>query len=38
MPIDIIRPFLDILEKAGKPVGANGALHGGRPGEMPLIA
>ena len=24
MPIDIIRPFLDILEKAGKPIAANG--------------
>jgi hypothetical protein len=24
MPIDLIRPFLDILDKAGKPVGANG--------------
>jgi regulator of protease activity HflC (stomatin/prohibitin superfamily) len=24
MPIDIIRPFLDILEKTGKPLGANG--------------
>jgi len=27
MPIDIIRPFLDILEKAGKPLGSNGAEH-----------
>jgi regulator of protease activity HflC (stomatin/prohibitin superfamily) len=25
MPIDIIRPFLEILEKAGKPLGPNGA-------------
>ena len=25
MPIDIIRPFLELLEKAGKPLGANGA-------------
>src|SRR5271167_529966 len=25
MPIDIIKPFLQLLEKAGKPVGANGA-------------
>ena len=24
MPIDIIKPFLEILEKAGKPAGANG--------------
>src|ERR1700677_1769954 len=25
MPIDIIKPFLEILDKAGKPTGANGA-------------
>src|SRR5271169_2646478 len=25
MPIDVIRPFLELIEKAGKPVGANGA-------------
>jgi hypothetical protein len=25
MPIDIIKPFLDLLDKAGKPLGANGA-------------
>jgi regulator of protease activity HflC (stomatin/prohibitin superfamily) len=25
MPIDIIKPFLELLEKAGNPVGANGA-------------
>ncbi len=25
MPIDIIKPFLEIVEKAGKPAGANGA-------------
>jgi regulator of protease activity HflC (stomatin/prohibitin superfamily) len=35
MPIDIIRPFLDILEKAGRPAGANGALHAARPDEVP---
>jgi len=27
MPIDIIKPFLDIVEKTGKPVGANGGAH-----------
>jgi regulator of protease activity HflC (stomatin/prohibitin superfamily) len=27
MPIDIIKPFLDLLDKAGKPLGANGADH-----------
>jgi hypothetical protein len=25
MPIDIIKPFLDLFDKAGKPLGANGA-------------
>jgi membrane-bound lytic murein transglycosylase len=25
MPIDIIKPFLELLEKRGKPAGANGA-------------
>jgi len=25
MPIDIIKPFLDLVEKTGKPSGANGA-------------
>jgi hypothetical protein len=24
MPIDIIKPFLDIVEKTGKPAGTNG--------------
>jgi regulator of protease activity HflC (stomatin/prohibitin superfamily) len=38
MPIDIVRPFLDILEKAGQPAGANGVLHGTRPGQAPLVA
>jgi regulator of protease activity HflC (stomatin/prohibitin superfamily) len=38
MPIDIVRPFLDILEKAGKPAGANGLLHGARPDGPPLVA
>jgi regulator of protease activity HflC (stomatin/prohibitin superfamily) len=38
MPIDIVRPFLDILEKAGKPAGANGLLHGTRPDGPPLVA
>jgi regulator of protease activity HflC (stomatin/prohibitin superfamily) len=27
MPIDIIKPFLDLVEKAGKPVGTNGGTH-----------
>src|ERR1700677_938154 len=31
MPIDIIKPFLEILDKAGKPVGGNGV----RPPAMP---
>ena len=25
MPIDIIKPFLELMDKAGKPIGANGA-------------
>jgi hypothetical protein len=25
MPIYIIKPFLELMEKAGKPIGANGA-------------
>ncbi len=28
MPIDIVRPFLDILEKVAKPAAANGIAHG----------
>lgn len=27
MPIDIIKPFMQLLEKAGKPAGANGVAH-----------
>jgi hypothetical protein len=27
MPIDIMKPFLELLEKAGKPAGTNGAGH-----------
>jgi hypothetical protein len=26
MPIDIIKPFLELLEKAGKPAALNGAI------------
>jgi regulator of protease activity HflC (stomatin/prohibitin superfamily) len=29
MPIDIIKPFLELLEKAGKPAGVNGARPAG---------
>ena len=36
MPIDIIRPFLDLLEKAGKPLGANGAAHVPPMKDVPL--
>jgi regulator of protease activity HflC (stomatin/prohibitin superfamily) len=38
MPIDIIRPFLEILEKAGKPAVVNGALNGAQGREAPLVA
>jgi regulator of protease activity HflC (stomatin/prohibitin superfamily) len=27
MPIDIIKPFLELVEKSGKPAGTNGAAH-----------
>jgi len=27
MPIDIIKPFLDLVEKSGKPTGANGGVR-----------
>jgi regulator of protease activity HflC (stomatin/prohibitin superfamily) len=36
MPIDIIKPFLELLEKAGKPVGANGAARIPRAKDVPL--
>jgi regulator of protease activity HflC (stomatin/prohibitin superfamily) len=32
MPIDIIKPFLDMVEKSGKPAGTNGSTH------IPLVA
>ena len=36
MPIDIIKPFLQLLEKAGKPVGANGATRVPLMKDVPL--
>jgi hypothetical protein len=36
MPIDIIKPFLALLEKAGKPVGANGAARVPLVKDVPL--
>jgi regulator of protease activity HflC (stomatin/prohibitin superfamily) len=38
MPIDIIKPFLDLVEKSGKPVGANGGTHIPLVADMPLHA
>jgi regulator of protease activity HflC (stomatin/prohibitin superfamily) len=38
MPIDIVRPFLDILEKAGKPPGMNGAVRGASAGDPRPVA
>ena len=38
MPIDIIKPFLDLLDKAGKPLGANGADRGPPLKNIPLSA
>jgi regulator of protease activity HflC (stomatin/prohibitin superfamily) len=36
MPIDIIKPFLAILDKANKPLGANGIMHVPPIKEVPL--
>jgi regulator of protease activity HflC (stomatin/prohibitin superfamily) len=38
MPIDIIKPFLDLLDKAGKPLGANGADRASPLNGVPLAA
>src|SRR5271169_6483650 len=38
MPIDIIKPFLELLDKAGKAPGANGAVHIPLTKEIPLSA
>jgi regulator of protease activity HflC (stomatin/prohibitin superfamily) len=37
MPIDIIRPFLALLDKAGKPAGANGAAHDAPASNVPAV-
>ena len=36
MPIDIIKPFLELLDKAGKAAVANGLIHGSALQESPL--
>jgi regulator of protease activity HflC (stomatin/prohibitin superfamily) len=38
MPMDIIKPFLELLDKAGKPRGANGAALAPLTKELPLSA
>jgi regulator of protease activity HflC (stomatin/prohibitin superfamily) len=38
MPIDIIKPFLELVEKAGKPIGANGDARPAAAKEVPLSA
>jgi CheY-like chemotaxis protein len=38
MPIDIVKPFLELLEKTGKPRGANGAALAPLTNELPLSA
>jgi regulator of protease activity HflC (stomatin/prohibitin superfamily) len=38
MPIDIIKPFLDLMEKAGRMPTANGVIHGPLVKEIPLNA
>ena len=38
MPIDIIKPFLDLIDKPGKPAGSNGATLAPHVKELPLDA
>jgi hypothetical protein len=38
MPIDIIKPFLELIEKPGKATGTNGATTGSIAKETPLNA
>ena len=38
MPIDIIKPFLELMEKTGKPTGANGDARVPLTKGVPLVA
>jgi regulator of protease activity HflC (stomatin/prohibitin superfamily) len=38
MPIDIVKPFLDLLEKADTGVRPSGLLNGAAPREVPLVS
>ena len=38
MPIDIIKPFLELLDNAGKVPAANGLIHGSQMNQAPLRA
>jgi regulator of protease activity HflC (stomatin/prohibitin superfamily) len=38
MPIDIIKPFLELLDKAASPALTNGAAHAASPAAAPLVA
>jgi hypothetical protein len=38
MPIDIIKPFLDLREQAAKPARTNGVDHASPPEAVPLVA
>jgi regulator of protease activity HflC (stomatin/prohibitin superfamily) len=38
MPIDLIRPFLELLDQAGKPASGNGADHDRPLAQAPSIA
>ena len=38
MPIDIIKPFLDLLEQPGKPLATNGIAHGYQTKQSPVEA
>jgi regulator of protease activity HflC (stomatin/prohibitin superfamily) len=37
MPIDIVKPFLELMERTGKAPSANGAIHSPVTGEAPLV-
>jgi hypothetical protein len=37
MPIDIIKPFIELLDKAGKAPAPNGLIHGATVQEVPPV-
>jgi hypothetical protein len=36
MPVDIVKPFLELLDSAGKVPAANGVIHGSPMNQVPL--